>query len=734
MLGVLPVLLQISLLLFGIALSAYVWTQQATIAAVVIGATALGLSFYAFIALASAFSQNCPFQTPLTNVIKLLWQPMALLAQIMKALCRDPVQSCWSRIARGKGRVPDPEKAEISSPSPESKLELKIHEYEAPAVRWLLEISTDQEVLLTGAKMVPDIEWPVEVDVSEIYVQLGNAFKGCFVSAPGGTGLRLAPLAQNRALVFGKALLHLFCNRLYLSDSASDVSMAHRDYNRTLLEGFECLARFSEGTSAALFKSMANTLLGGCLFREAGLLPISQSDRSWTLHLLPHLLAHPRCSLEIKRLAVTEIIRWLGSPSPPHHILVDCCLSVAIMLGMRVNRKDLVGVVNNSLADLFMRKFLQQSASVVDATAVQQETLLCSLAPFLEKCQIYPNFDTCDSKACLCDKVDSVMTIYTSCMDRVQQATDAESRAETLNRARAVLRLGVVLSVFPLDRYHKQNRWNPTYHGHPVRFVMVGPESTVDFLQHHYNLRDDEAVADAFFMLSQSRNVEQWATSSLFIDEIIRGMEHKAEHVRHSALQLVRRMRHALTTSEPTVVAAISSHLCDLIPSVRFDDDTGQLLCCLQIIFSFTLYYRFTWVTDFLQKVSDSLLKLLHAKSIASNLPVYLLALLEIVEGYDIKCSFRSSFDDELRSQLLPQAWLALSPLINNELNSDTVDEVLPNLIAFTNRYHNDNGSTTSETLDHAIHLFHHLRAKRPESPSIPLLRELLSKLHTYGS
>ncbi|KAH7922760.1 hypothetical protein BV22DRAFT_988198, partial [Leucogyrophana mollusca] len=63
-LEVLPVLLQISLLLFGVALSAFVWTQQSTIGAVVIGTTTLGILFYISITVASLISHDCPFRTP----------------------------------------------------------------------------------------------------------------------------------------------------------------------------------------------------------------------------------------------------------------------------------------------------------------------------------------------------------------------------------------------------------------------------------------------------------------------------------------------------------------------------------------------------------------------------------------------------------------------------------------------------------------------------------------------
>ncbi|KAH7922750.1 hypothetical protein BV22DRAFT_987027, partial [Leucogyrophana mollusca] len=68
-LEVLPVLLQISLLLFGVALSAFVWTEQSTIGIVVIGATAFGILFYITITIASLMSRDCPFQTPASTTI-----------------------------------------------------------------------------------------------------------------------------------------------------------------------------------------------------------------------------------------------------------------------------------------------------------------------------------------------------------------------------------------------------------------------------------------------------------------------------------------------------------------------------------------------------------------------------------------------------------------------------------------------------------------------------------------
>ena len=68
-----PVLLQISLLIFAVALSAYVRAQQAATFGVVIAVAATGVLFYSFIIYASLRSSDCPFQTPASAIIRLAW-------------------------------------------------------------------------------------------------------------------------------------------------------------------------------------------------------------------------------------------------------------------------------------------------------------------------------------------------------------------------------------------------------------------------------------------------------------------------------------------------------------------------------------------------------------------------------------------------------------------------------------------------------------------------------------
>lgn len=66
-----PMLLQVSLLLFGISIGADMWYKQRSIAWVIIAAVMFGILFYVLAILASLSSTACPYQTPSSAVLRL---------------------------------------------------------------------------------------------------------------------------------------------------------------------------------------------------------------------------------------------------------------------------------------------------------------------------------------------------------------------------------------------------------------------------------------------------------------------------------------------------------------------------------------------------------------------------------------------------------------------------------------------------------------------------------------
>ena len=66
----LTLMLQIALLLFGCAISRYLWEVDVTIASVVIGVTSFGVLSYLFLIIAGAASESCPYQTPGAHTLR----------------------------------------------------------------------------------------------------------------------------------------------------------------------------------------------------------------------------------------------------------------------------------------------------------------------------------------------------------------------------------------------------------------------------------------------------------------------------------------------------------------------------------------------------------------------------------------------------------------------------------------------------------------------------------------
>ena len=63
-------LLHLSLLIFGIALTTNIWIQQHTIASVIIETTAAGAVLYMFTVVALLKPPGCPFHPPVSVVLK----------------------------------------------------------------------------------------------------------------------------------------------------------------------------------------------------------------------------------------------------------------------------------------------------------------------------------------------------------------------------------------------------------------------------------------------------------------------------------------------------------------------------------------------------------------------------------------------------------------------------------------------------------------------------------------
>jgi hypothetical protein len=174
-LGAFLVLLQISLLLFGLSLSANMWTQQPTISSVIISTTALGILFYVATILISVLHPDSPFQTAGSTLVG------AISRKISKAFSDSFFEAFFDALS-------DAFSDAFYNALPQVWLK-RFNQFKSTStpnicgrsspIRWILETSTNPEVVEAAAAMVPLVQWSPKIDASAAYARLVDSLATC---------------------------------------------------------------------------------------------------------------------------------------------------------------------------------------------------------------------------------------------------------------------------------------------------------------------------------------------------------------------------------------------------------------------------------------------------------------------------------------------------------------------------------------------------------------------------
>lgn len=84
--------------------------------------------------------------------------------------------------------------ASFSSPYLE-QLGVMVEPTGARTVQWILETSTDSEMIFAAVRMIPEVEWAHQSDITDVLAQLKSHFFLCFDSTR-----QLLPLTQAQAV------------------------------------------------------------------------------------------------------------------------------------------------------------------------------------------------------------------------------------------------------------------------------------------------------------------------------------------------------------------------------------------------------------------------------------------------------------------------------------------------------------------------------------------------------
>jgi hypothetical protein len=386
-----PALLQVSLFLFGASLSINMWSQQLTIARVIICITLFGVSLYGFTVFASLMSSDCPFQTPVSVVIRLTWQLIGFCVVQFYDLCHLRYAPRYIRLGVAFGKllltglsgarsmlsnlyrtvtssclrairapaIRDLEFGKLPSKTTESCLPVISLSYEfpavsvassdAPSVKWLLETSTDPSVFIAACQLVPEVEWPFDFDVSGIISLLHRGLGSCF-----DTKDRLLAPAKERALACATALVHL-SGREYLRLDGMYYSAAQCPSQPRYLHFWHLLSRESLDADYALKINLGQKWIADYTYRFFRDTPTfsSASDATllWLSQVLPYVfLLHndidELAQMEDLALSIISMLLETKIPNkaPSAQVLANCTLLAGILLGLNVDKTVLVKV------------------------------------------------------------------------------------------------------------------------------------------------------------------------------------------------------------------------------------------------------------------------------------------------------------------------------------------------------------------------------------------------------
>ena len=207
----LPVLLQLALLLFGVGIIIYLWDIDLSAAVVILAVICIAFAFYACIAVAATIWSDCPFQTPLSifflkvfpwvketaaHVRSWLWRrSAALLLQIKRMAGRGhlmtPIESSCEAFS---GKATTDQVAEdvydkhysmtLSNPAFWRKVPLFTSPFPegtaAAAGFWLIENSTDFSAATAVAAVFSEFQWPSHHHSTTALIRLRDTYTECF--------------------------------------------------------------------------------------------------------------------------------------------------------------------------------------------------------------------------------------------------------------------------------------------------------------------------------------------------------------------------------------------------------------------------------------------------------------------------------------------------------------------------------------------------------------------------
>ena len=354
----LPLILQLALVLLGFALSRYLWGVNSSVSSVVIAFTGFGFLFYMAFAMASVFSFDCPFQTPLPlflrSVIRLATPYLRNLRRASGSTQQPPqpgmrqtqINPPLSITTVGRGHDLQASITALASvtpnavqlPQPATPLfvqekDLEGDRLDARCINRLFEMSTDVNVILSNVDFIPEIIWHSgiqDVPRKRIYDTLMDCFD--FSS----TNPAVVPKSRDVAYLGAKAFVHIELQRRCITPYEEHKQESWKELCANHHPLSSKHRRSDPDLEAVLF--MVDLTLehaDGFSWKASEMTPL---HRAWMSHVFLYHAWYERQVPEI----ILDFVENSMSLTPPSDIIIaDCFFITGLMIGVPFDVNDI---------------------------------------------------------------------------------------------------------------------------------------------------------------------------------------------------------------------------------------------------------------------------------------------------------------------------------------------------------------------------------------------------------
>ena len=354
----LPLIMQTSLLLLGCALTQYVWDLSRTVSAVIASFTVFGALFYFSIVFAATVWKTCPFQTPVSLVLRLIiswvrepespprrWLRIAQdrLSRMIDWLRRIP-DKLSEVIYSGLGNESfvtasdestnlelalDPQAPHDASASNSTVVNLEdegTHVSDTNCISTMFRLANGSEAIVAVTGFILEVNWTLKirrVPLPEVCQSLLKSFE-----LSGDGRKRVRPGMKEQARGSAKALAYLRVQRLCAgaTDSANTIA--------ALLQPLLLKYRFEGDHELASTLRVLDAVFDGNEDIPWGEFAFNESHYCWLSHIIRcRAWAILRAQKPLTKDISGFILYSFSKETLPPRVIADCLLVVSMIVG-----------------------------------------------------------------------------------------------------------------------------------------------------------------------------------------------------------------------------------------------------------------------------------------------------------------------------------------------------------------------------------------------------------------